>query len=330
MLQASASLRTNSRVRVGRKVLRIQRRLGSGAFGVVYQAKDVASSRVYALKDVLCSDPSEILNAISEATTLNEISHENVIAVKGADQFLDSQGLHMLILTEYCAGGNLNDRLNQPSSDLVNYKWMSQIADALAFLHSHDVVHRDLKPENVLLTRDEDLKLADFGLAREFIALKTDARLVDDSWLSSYAEYYMNSEVGTPFWMAPEVFHGHYTEKADVFSLGVLFFAILERDFIKMGEKKLYGAFKRIRGKGKVGLGYAMATHNPDIRIAFSSRAQGSNVLQRLALDALQYEENDRPSAVAVHEVLEEILEVAEDVAESWLTEAIRTYCTIM
>jgi len=326
-MQAFASFPRNSRVRVGGRQLRIQKRLGNGAFGVVYKVKDLASSREYALKDVLCTDTSDILNAIGEAMTLNQISHENVIAVEGAYQFRNALGLHMLILTEYCAGGNLNERLNRPSSEELNFEWMRQISDALAYLHSCNVVHCDLKPENVLLTEEEDVKLADFGLAREFIALKTDARLDDDSWLTSYAQYYMDSEVGTPFWMAPEVFDGHYTEKADVFSLGVLFYAILERDFITdVNGKKFYGAFKRIRGKGKVGLGYAMAIHNPDISIDFSSRAQGSNTQQRITLDALEYDKEDRPSAAEVQRVFEE---VAEDL-QFWITEAFTHYCTII
>lgn len=84
----------------------------------------------------------------------------------------------------------------------------------------------------------------------------------------------MNSEVGPVHWVAPEVFDRHYTEKADVFSLGVLFYAILQRDFITTDNgKKFYGAFKCIRGQGKVGLGCAMASHNPNVTIAFSEHA---------------------------------------------------------
>lgn len=310
-----------TRLRVGDKTVRIQQRLGNGAFGVVYKVKDEARSRKnYALKDVLCSHVLEVRNDIREAKTLYEISHENIIAIVEADQFLDTQDrLHMLLLTEYCAGGNLNDRLARQSTEEMNWKWMSQIAAAVAHLHSHGVVHRDLKPDNVLWTARENVKLADFGLAREYIALKrADAQRNDGRWMTIYIQYYMNSEVGPVHWLAPECFTGHYTEKADVFSLGILFFAILQRDFVEVDGKAYYGAFKRIPGEGKVGVGFAMA-NDPDIDIAFSRRAQGSNDLQRLVLGALQYDPNDRPSAAQLCSVFEVAEEVAKELAVEWL-----------
>ena len=59
--------------------------------------------------------------------TLNKIYHENVIAVVEADRFRDKKGLlHMLLLTEYCSGGSLNERLAQPSSEEMNLKWISR------------------------------------------------------------------------------------------------------------------------------------------------------------------------------------------------------------
>ena len=99
IMQPLASLPTNSRVKVGQKSLRIQQRLGNGAFGVVYKVQDVSSSRIYALKDVLCLNPAAIRYALSEVETMKQISHENVITMIGADQHRNSQGLHMLILT---------------------------------------------------------------------------------------------------------------------------------------------------------------------------------------------------------------------------------------
>ena len=156
MHQAAVNL--PSKVRVGSRTVRIQQRLSNGAFGVVYKVKDEANSTVYALKDVLlCLNVSALRNAVREDTTLNKISHQNVIAVMGADEFQDSKGLHMLLLTEYCSGGSLNDRLARPSSEEMNMKWICQTAAALAHLHSHGVVQGDLKADNVLLTATEDV-----------------------------------------------------------------------------------------------------------------------------------------------------------------------------
>lgn len=171
------------RVKVGDKVLSIGQRLGNGAFGAVYKVTDEGTSTDYALKDIPCSNASEIINALREVDTMKQICHGNVMAVMGVDLVRIPQDLHMLIWTEYCAGGNLNDCLTRPSDDLTNFKWMRQTTAALAFLHSRGGVHRDLKPENVLLTAEEDVKLADFGLAREYITLKTCSTrrwLVDD------------------------------------------------------------------------------------------------------------------------------------------------------
>ena len=156
----------------------------------------------------------------------------------------------------------------------------------------------------MLLTAAEDVKLADFGLPREYTALKrTNAQQDDGSWLTSYTQYYMSSGVGPIHWVAPEFFTGHYTEKADVFSLGTLFFAILERDVIVIDRKCFYGAFVDIPNVGKViGLGLALEQVDRRIRIAFSSHAQGSLALQRVALEALQYDRNDRPSAQEVYD----------------------------
>ena len=118
------------------------------------------------------------------------------------------------------------------------------------------MVHRDLKPENVLLNRRGNVKLADFGLAREYIALRrVDARRNDGSWMQMFVQYYMDSDVGSPYWLAPECFTGHYTEKADVFSLGLLFFAILKRDYIESNRKAYYGAFNVFAVLEKLALG---------------------------------------------------------------------------
>ena len=107
---------------VGRKLVAIQQQLGIGNFGVVYRVKDVATSLEYALKDVLCSEkPGRRKSDVKrEIQTLRKISHPNVISIieEGSYQrrYQDTNLTHMLILTEYCPGGNLNDRLERESS----------------------------------------------------------------------------------------------------------------------------------------------------------------------------------------------------------------------
>ena len=152
--------------------LRFQETLGSGAFGVVYKVQDPATSNFYALKSILCLNDSALQNVVREAEMLKKISHPNIIAILGTEQVKDTQGYsRMLLLTEFCPGGNFNQRLPSPSTNQMNLKWMKQMAHAIDYLHSRNMVHRDLKPDNVLLTATEDVKLGDFGLAREYIAL---------------------------------------------------------------------------------------------------------------------------------------------------------------
>jgi len=293
--------------------LEIHSKLGCGAFGVVYKARDLLSRFpvFYALKDVVCLNPSSLGKAISEVETLRRVDHDFIVKIIAADQFEDWRGgCHVLILTEYCSGGNLNDRLSQPSSEETTLKWLSQMASALSYLHSCHIVHRDLKPDNVLLSDSttEDLKLGDFGLAREFLALKG----VDSSQCSprGLAEYYMSSGTGPAHWMAPEVFRCHYTEKADIFSLGVLFNAILVRDFaFSTNDKRWYGAFVKVSGGVKIGLGYAMSILGPSAMGEFTHdhTLTEENGFRSLILDALNYVPHARPRADEIYYRLEEI-----------------------
>ena len=303
MMQQTAATTFLTTFQFGNIRLEKQERLGSGAFGVVYKVQDPATSNFYALKSILCLNASALQNVVREAEMLKRISHPNIIAILGTEQVNGTQGsLHMWLLTEYCPGGNFNQRLPSPSTNQMNLKWMKQMADAIAYLHSHDVVHRDLKPDNVFLTATEDVKLGDFGLAREYIAF---------TQIQGYAQnisapYYMQSEVGTEYYMAPEVFSIRgYSAKADVFGLGVLLYAILERDHVIIGGKAYYGAFVAIPNlPGRIGLGFAMETINPCFNVVFSSSPNYFGSLQMLIRQALNYDPQNRPTAQQVYQSL--------------------------
>ena len=311
-VNAIASLLVGQAIVVERVELEIQCKLGSGAFGVVYKTRDLLCNypMFYALKDVACYNTSSLGKAISEVETLRRVDHDFIVKIIAADQFVDCRGgFHVLILTEYCSGGNLNDRLSRPSSEETTLKWLSQLASALSYLHSRQIVHRDLKPDNVLLTDSttEDLKLGDFGLAREFLALKRVDTHISPCGL---APYYMRSGTGPAHWMAPEVFSCHYTEKADIFSLGVLFHAILVRDFaFSTNDIRWYGAFVKIPGGVKVGLGYAMSRVGPAAMTQFTRDylLGEENGFRGLILDALNFVPRIRPRAEEIFYRLEEI-----------------------
>ncbi|RLO00268.1 hypothetical protein DYB28_010163 [Aphanomyces astaci] len=116
----------------------------------------------------------------------------------------------MMLLTEFMNGGDLRQvlELTPPSFQWVHkLRCALSVAEGLVYLHLMDpkVIHRDLKSRNVLLDADFNAKITDFGIARE----------TDDAT--------MTAGIGTFRWMAPEVLlDGHYTEKADIFSFGVI------------------------------------------------------------------------------------------------------------
>eukprot|EP00058_Branchiostoma_floridae_P013998 XP_002599486.1 hypothetical protein BRAFLDRAFT_223937 [Branchiostoma floridae] len=126
----------------------------------------------------------------------------------------------MWLVMEFCPLGTMNDFLlkNGPS---YNMRFMRQIASAVAYLHDRGIVHRDLKPDNVLVTgtkKDPIAKVADFGLAK----------VCGSAFQDIYSQYYLHTDMAFIWYGAPEVWDHHYTEKCDVFSMGVLFAAMLD------------------------------------------------------------------------------------------------------
>ncbi|XP_060947848.1 serine/threonine-protein kinase pdik1l-B-like [Limanda limanda] len=134
------------------------------------------------------------------------------------------QCLALWLVMEYCDGGDLNQYLlSRPPDDQRNHSVLRQLCRAVAFLHGLGIAHRDLKPDNVLVcvtSKGPVVKVADFGLS------KMSEGLVDGVENMQH----FSSTCGSDFYMAPEVWGGlTYTAQADIFSLGVMFWAVLER-----------------------------------------------------------------------------------------------------
>ena len=208
--------------------------IGEGAFGKVYKIRLTGTNHACALKVINCESNEDLEDVVGEMKTLSKLSHPNIVKlIETRCLQKESFKAELYLVFEYCSGGTLNRRLCCGSSNKsVNLKWMCQMASAISYLHSNNLVHRDLKPDNILLSSSDDIKVADFGLSRNFVTMKGP--------LATWESYYMESECGSFYYMAPEIFDDHYTEKADVFSLGSLLYAIEERSYIVVNEMKHY------------------------------------------------------------------------------------------
>lgn len=203
--------------RVGQKIagkLRLERVLGVGGMGVVYEAVNEATQRRFAVKLIhpeVTRDPAGRERIAREATAPNEIGHPGVVAVYDAGT--DADGTLYLCM-ELLEGRSLRERLaTEPTSLAEAVGHVLSALDPLAAAHAKGFVHRDLKPENVFLAKD-GVKLVDFGLVRRADA--TSASMTGQT-------------IGTVHYMSPEQARGstQATAASDVWSVGVMLYEIL-------------------------------------------------------------------------------------------------------
>ena len=182
--------------------------LGHGASGIVYLAKDTLLNRQVALK-VVDIQAGEIAHFIEEARVLDRLRHPNIVRVHSIDRIDGNIVLDM----EYVRGKNLQETLRQqgPFEMQAGIELGIQMLDALEYAHQMQTVHRDIKPANILIGREGEVKLVDFGLA-EILAT------------NSYA-----GGAGTYAYMAPEDFaeEERSDHQSDIWAAGVTLFEIL-------------------------------------------------------------------------------------------------------
>ncbi|QRV94578.1 Cdc2 cyclin-dependent kinase [Ceratobasidium sp. AG-Ba] len=186
---------------------------GRRTYGVVYKARDINTGRIVALKKIRLEAEDEGVpsTAIREISLLKELKDENVVAlldIVHADnklylvfEFLDMD------LKRYMESVNAKNG-NRGMDKQIIKKFTHQLLAGLRYCHGHRILHRDLKPQNLLIDTNENLKLADFGLARAFgIPLRT-----------------YTHEVVTLWYRSPEVLLGsrHYSTAIDMWSVGCI------------------------------------------------------------------------------------------------------------
>jgi eukaryotic-like serine/threonine-protein kinase len=200
---------------VGRTIAQyeILARVGGGAMGVVYQARDSKLGRVVALKCLpqqWSHDESAKQRFVREAQAASATHHPNICTIHDIASADDGQ---LFIVMAFYEGMTLKQRLENGPLDIEEaLEIATQLADGLAKAHAQGVTHRDVKPGNVMVTED-GVRILDFGLATFADALKLTAE---------------NSSFGTPAYMSPEQARGLAADaRSDVWALGVVLYEML-------------------------------------------------------------------------------------------------------
>jgi len=191
--------------------------LGAGGMGVVFKARDQRLGRFVAIKflpERFHNDRETLDRFLREAQTASSLNHPGICTVYDFDEY---EGRPFIVM-ELLEGMTLRQRLTQgPMRPTEVLPWMTQVLEALGAAHSQGIVHRDIKPENIFLTRDNRVKLLDFGLAKPFLA---EAAGSERTTLTEPGIL-----MGTIPYMAPEQVRGETLDlRADLYSVGLVFY----------------------------------------------------------------------------------------------------------
>jgi hypothetical protein len=188
-------------------------RIGEGAMGVVYRARDPIMERVVALKTMstdLDAAPEMRARFFREARSAGQLSHKNIITIFE----LGEEDRRAYMVMEYVEGEDLKTRIARGERMSLEDKLrvVMEIAEGLAHAHHKKVIHRDIKPGNIYITAQGMVKILDFGLAH-----------VASSDITK-----TGSVLGTPNYMSPEQVRGDKVDhRSDLFATGALFYELL-------------------------------------------------------------------------------------------------------
>ena len=223
-------------VRVSRWSIDFGSIIGSGTFGSVYRARDEEGSGESAAAKVIYASRMRWAKILSEVRLLSKVAHhDGIIGLHGAHEVSNANG-HCVVMLLELGTGDLLDLLTRKRvlAEAEALRYFREIVGAVEFLHTQRIAHRDLKLENVLISASGSCKLADFGLAHEYVGERDLEPCAVPGRPSEGVGGWREREVlydvcGSKSYVAPEVLLklGYDGYSADVWSLGICLFAML-------------------------------------------------------------------------------------------------------
>ena len=199
--------------------------VGAGGMGEVYRARDARLERDVAIKVLpqhFSRNPTALKRFQREAKALAALSHPNILTIYDIGEH---DGLAFVVM-ELLEGETLRLQIqtSPPSCDR-SIEIITAIAQGLVAAHSRGIIHRDLKPENIFITRDDRIKILDFGLAKRFYSDELEGK-------SSRETLTMETEAGTILgtvpYMSPEQARGEEADpRSDIFSTGIMLYELV-------------------------------------------------------------------------------------------------------
>ena len=213
---------------------KIQSLIGTGGMAAVYLAKDLILDRLVAIK-VLRLDFRQNDDAMRrfrrEALSATQLTHPNIVGVYDVGQ---SQEMNYIVM-EYVEGTDLKDYVRQRGAlhPIEAVRIMMQIVSAIAAAHQNRIIHRDIKPQNILIDREGNVKITDFGIA---------VALSDTSLTQT------NTLLGSVHYLSPEQARGGMaTIQTDIYALGIVLYELLTGRVPFDGESPVSIALKHFQ-----------------------------------------------------------------------------------